>query len=132
MLPEQQRENARKHGGGNLSLGPCGGACAPDQEQQNGENDGDLFGETGQERRRADPLSDFWAEAMRLRDLFKFEFFFSEKDSYREQLREELAFQDSDWEAKLVAGADVAGALVRSFRPFCAHRVLRPFVRHGA
>ena len=33
----------------------------------------------------------FWAEAMRLRDLLKFEFFFADKETFRDELRREMA-----------------------------------------
>ncbi|HLY38892.1 MAG TPA: glycerol-3-phosphate 1-O-acyltransferase [Candidatus Binatia bacterium] len=71
---------------------------------------------------------EFWDEAMRLRDLLKFEFFFAEKDTFRDELRAEIALHDPDWEAHLAEGADAIQALLRRFRPFSAHRVLRPFV----
>ncbi len=65
-------------------------------------------------------------EAMRLRDLLKFEFFFAEKDAYRKALAEELSFHAPEWEARLAEG-DVED-VVRRFKPFSAHRILRPFV----
>ena len=65
-------------------------------------------------------------EAMRLRDLLKFEFFFADKDGFRTELLAEVAFHAPDWEAKLAAGE--ALEVVRSFKPFSAHRILRPFV----
>jgi glycerol-3-phosphate O-acyltransferase len=76
----------------------------------------------------ADGAAAFWEESMRLRDLLKFEFFFSEKEEFRRELREELALQDPDWERRLAAGPAATEALVRSFRPFFAHRILRPFL----
>ncbi len=76
----------------------------------------------------ADPVATFWQEAMDLRDLLKFEFFFSEKEEYRGEMREELAYQDPDWEARLTDGPEGAQALIRSFRPYSAHRILRPFL----
>jgi glycerol-3-phosphate O-acyltransferase len=75
-----------------------------------------------------DPVEAFFAEAMRLRDLLKFDFFFSEKDQFREEIRDEIAFHDPEWTAQLEAGPDGALGLIRSFRPFTAHRVLRPFL----
>ncbi|MGH0037223.1 MAG: glycerol-3-phosphate 1-O-acyltransferase [Myxococcota bacterium] len=75
-----------------------------------------------------DPVATFWQEAMDLRDLLKFEFFFSEKEEFRNEIREELAFQDPDWEARLSLGPDGARALIMAFRPYSAHRVLRPFL----
>jgi len=70
----------------------------------------------------------FWDEAMRLRDLLKFEFFFSEKDRFREELADEIALHDDKWESDLARGPAALQALVRSFRPFNAHRILRPYL----
>ena len=70
----------------------------------------------------------FWAEAMRLRDLLKFEFFFSGKETFREELRREIALHDSEWEGRLDGGPAEIARLVRRFHPFSAHRVLRPFL----
>ncbi len=75
-----------------------------------------------------DPLAAFWDEAMRLRDLLKFEFFFAEKESFRGELRRELCFQDAEWECRAAAGGEAIRELVRGFKPFSAHRVLRPFL----
>ncbi len=68
----------------------------------------------------------FWDEAFRLRDLLKFDFFFSEKEQFREELREELSLHARDWEER-VADPDEARALLESIRPFHAHRTLRAF-----
>jgi glycerol-3-phosphate O-acyltransferase len=68
----------------------------------------------------------FWAEAMRLRDLLKFDFFFSDKDQFREEVREELSFNARDWEER-VNDPDEARELLESIRPFHAHRTLRAF-----
>ncbi|MFQ5697241.1 MAG: glycerol-3-phosphate 1-O-acyltransferase [Myxococcota bacterium] len=70
----------------------------------------------------------FWREAYRLRDLLKFEFFFADHDGFRQELEEELAFQEPLWRERLARGASEAERLVRGFRPFNAHRVLRPFL----
>jgi len=76
----------------------------------------------------ADPVGAFWEEAMRLRDLLKFEFFFAEKDAFRAELRDELALHDPDWEAAVAAGGPSIQALLRRVKPFSAHRTLRPFL----
>jgi len=76
----------------------------------------------------ADPLAEFHRAAMSLRDLLKFEFFFTDKELFRGELRRELAERDPRWEDTLRAGPESIQALVRSFRPFNAHRVLRPFL----
>ncbi len=65
---------------------------------------------------------DRWNEAMRLRDLLKFEFFFPERDAYRDRLAAELQRLDPHWET--ADGRDVlCGAPL-----LMAHRVLRSFV----
>ncbi|MFN8545297.1 MAG: glycerol-3-phosphate 1-O-acyltransferase [Candidatus Binatia bacterium] len=70
----------------------------------------------------------FWEEAMRLRDLLKFEFFFAERDRFRADVRDEVALHEPAWEEQLRLGATAAQAVLRRFRPFNAHRVLRPFL----
>jgi len=70
----------------------------------------------------------FWEEAARLRDLLKFEFFFADKERFRDELRAEIALHDPAWEVTLAAGPAAIQALVRRFRPFSAHRVLLPFL----
>jgi glycerol-3-phosphate O-acyltransferase len=81
-------------------------------------------GEDHVENRRAT----FWDEAMRLRDLLKFEFFFAEKERFRDELAEEIALHDDKWESALARGPAAIQGVVRSFRPFNAHRVLRPYL----
>jgi len=71
---------------------------------------------------------EFWAAAMRLRDLLKFEFFFADKDAFRDELRQEIAVHDGEWEWRLGSATSETLALLRKFRPFLAHRVLRPFI----
>lgn len=66
--------------------------------------------------------ADRWEEAARLRDLFKFEFFFPEREAHTGDLCAELARLDPDWE-----NADGC-AVLRRGRFLCAHRVLRSFV----
>jgi glycerol-3-phosphate O-acyltransferase len=75
-----------------------------------------------------DFVATFWDEAFRLRDLLKFEFFFSEKDAFREELRAEVALHEPEWEAHVAEGQTAIQALVRRFKPFNAHRVLLPFL----
>ena len=75
-----------------------------------------------------DRRSEFWEEVLRLRDLLKFEFFFTEKELFRDEIRTELALHDREWEARLDAGASAIQALFPLIRPLSAHRILRPFV----
>jgi glycerol-3-phosphate O-acyltransferase len=80
------------------------------------------------EAERVDRAAAFWDEALGLRDLLKFEFFFAEKDEFRQEVRAEIGLHDPDWEACLAAGPDAMRALLRRFRPLSAHRVLLPFL----
>jgi glycerol-3-phosphate O-acyltransferase len=68
-----------------------------------------------------------WAEALRLRDLLKFEFFFPEKDEYRENLKAELSRIDPEWEQHL-AEPDGAALILARARPHFAHRTLHSFL----
>ncbi len=75
-----------------------------------------------------DPLAEFWEATLRVRDLLKFEFFFPEKEAFRGEIARELRHTDPEWESHVRAGGDAIRGLIRRFRPFSSHRVLRPFV----
>ncbi len=74
------------------------------------------------------PVDRFWEEVMQLRDLLKFEFFFPSKDSFREEIRQEMLQQDGGWEELLRGGTDQARVLLQGMRPLRAHWALRPFL----
>ncbi|QBJ97901.1 glycerol-3-phosphate 1-O-acyltransferase [Rhodococcus sp. ABRD24] len=73
------------------------------------------------------PLADGWAEALRIRDLLKFEFFFSDKSTFREELRSELSLIDPAWESGL-SNPGHGESVLAEVRPYLAHRVLQPFL----
>jgi glycerol-3-phosphate O-acyltransferase len=75
-----------------------------------------------------DRAAEFWSEAMRLRDLLKFEFFFSDKEAFRAEIRQELSLHDPEWEKRLEGDADTITGMMPRIRPFSAHRILRPFL----
>jgi glycerol-3-phosphate O-acyltransferase len=64
-------------------------------------------------------------DALRLRDLLKFEFFFSSTDEFEREIRNELSDHDIDLQEHLDAGD--ADAILKSFQPFLSHAILRPF-----
>ena len=70
----------------------------------------------------------FWAETDRLRDLFKFEFFYPPKEEYRENLKAELTRSCPEWEMKLDKGGVWLKSLTNRFQPFIGHAVFLPFV----
>ena len=59
-----------------------------------------------------DRAAEFWEEALRLRDLLKFEFFFAEKESFLAEIRHELSIHDSQ-----MGGDD--SRVVRTRSPAC-------------
>lgn len=75
----------------------------------------------------ADRAEAFWAEAERLRNLFKFEFFYPPRDQFRRDLVEELDRTDGQWSAELGAGGSGLNRLIRRFQPFVGHAALLPF-----
>lgn len=77
---------------------------------------------------RVDVLPRFWDEVMRLRDLLKFEFFFPEKDAFREEVRAAIELSHRSWEKRIDNFELDPEDMVRRMRPFLSHRVLRPFL----
>jgi glycerol-3-phosphate O-acyltransferase len=86
-------------------------------------------------RAEGDRLAAFWSQAMRLRDLLKFDFYFAESTAFREHLAEEMAWHDatqggetvSSWEERVAAGGNEIYAMLRAKRPLIAQAVLRPY-----
>jgi glycerol-3-phosphate O-acyltransferase len=74
-----------------------------------------------------DPHEAFWAQAMRLRELLKFDFYFADSAAFRDHISAEMTYRD-DWETLLAAGAADIDVLLRAKRPMMAHAMLRPFV----
>ena len=70
----------------------------------------------------------FWAETERLRDLFKFEFFYSPRDQFRKGLEAELDRSDGQWSTRLRQGHSGVKTLIRRFQPLLGHAALLPFV----
>jgi glycerol-3-phosphate O-acyltransferase len=78
-------------------------------------------------RADGDPLEAFWAQAARLRDLLKFEFYFADSAAFREHVAHEMAWIP-DWEAQVAFGGERIEALLREKRPLMAGAMLRPFL----
>jgi glycerol-3-phosphate O-acyltransferase len=75
----------------------------------------------------ADSMERAWTSAFQLRDLLKFEFFFSDKTSYSEELKEESRLLDRQFRQHAGSAADRKAILTGA--PFLvAHRVLRSFI----
>jgi glycerol-3-phosphate O-acyltransferase len=72
-------------------------------------------------------VRDTWEECLRLRDLFKFEFFFTNRREFDQEIRAETALLDPDWETKRAFSEKVREA-IDSSGVFVSHRVLRSFI----
>ena len=68
-----------------------------------------------------------WAEALRLRDLLKFEFFFAAKPEFAEELRAELAILHPDWE-RMAGDPSAIAAGLAELPLLLGHRVLGSFL----
>jgi glycerol-3-phosphate O-acyltransferase len=77
-------------------------------------------------RAKGDRMEAFWAQAMRLRDLLKFDFYFADSAAFRDNIAEEMAWHD-DWEAHVAAGGDEIDAMLFAKRPLMADAMLRVF-----
>ena len=62
----------------------------------------------------ADPVGEGWREALRVRDLLKFEFFFAATTEFEGELRAELAILDSNWEQRVTEPGAAWNALTRA------------------
>jgi glycerol-3-phosphate O-acyltransferase len=74
-----------------------------------------------------DPEEAVWQEALRLRDLLKFEFFFARKREYAEEMRAEATLMEPGWESRTIPAEDIEAVLMTQ-PMLLAPRVLRPFV----
>jgi glycerol-3-phosphate O-acyltransferase len=70
----------------------------------------------------------FWDQVMAMRDLLKFEFIFSDKETFRAEISQGIAYQDPDWEARIAEAPGEVRDLLRGFRLLTARWVLRPFL----
>lgn len=73
-----------------------------------------------------DRMEAFWDQAMRLRDLLKFDFYFADSAAFRDNIAEEMAWHD-DWEAHVTAGGDEIDAMLFAKRPLMSDAMLRVF-----
>jgi glycerol-3-phosphate O-acyltransferase len=68
-----------------------------------------------------------WREALRLRDLLKYEFFFPRKRDYAVHMREETDLARPGWETERLTPAELAAGL-RDSQLLLGHRVVGPFL----
>jgi glycerol-3-phosphate O-acyltransferase len=75
-----------------------------------------------------DPLAQFWSEVDALRDLFKFEFFYSPTEAFHAEIRAELQRSVPDWETQLGNGPAAFILLLEGLAPMVAHTTLLIYV----
>ena len=76
---------------------------------------------------KSGPLERAWASAFELRDLLKFEFFFSDKDTFREEMKQESRLIDPKFRQR-VARARTRTEVLDTVPVLLAHRVLPAFL----
>ncbi|QNO26043.1 glycerol-3-phosphate 1-O-acyltransferase [Sphingopyxis sp. OPL5] len=74
-----------------------------------------------------DATAAFWAHVDRLRDLFKFEFFYPPRDEHHAAIAAELARIDPTWAKRLASGDRGVAQLIRRCQPLVGHAVLLSF-----
>ena len=74
-----------------------------------------------------DATDAFWARIDRLRDLFKFEFFYPPRPAHRAAIEAELARIDPAWAKRLASGDRGVAQLIRRCQPLVGHAILLPF-----
>ncbi|SBV31486.1 Glycerol-3-phosphate acyltransferase [uncultured Sphingopyxis sp.] len=76
---------------------------------------------------KGDATAAFWAKIDRLRDLFKFEFFYPPRDEHRAAIETELTRIDPVWDRRLASGDRGIAQLLRRCQPVVGHAILLPF-----
>jgi glycerol-3-phosphate O-acyltransferase len=72
-------------------------------------------------------LEVFWSEVDKLRDLFKFEFFYAPTEQFHQQIRDELARYAGNWEELLQQGAPGFLQLQNNMLLLASHATLLTF-----
>lgn len=71
-------------------------------------------------------LDAFWAQVIRLRDLLKFEFYFADSATFRDNIAKEMSWV-MDWEEKIDSGSEGINAILLAKKPLLGAAMLRPF-----
>lgn len=73
-----------------------------------------------------DRLDVFWTQAMRLRDLLKFDFYFADSAAFRDNIAEEMSWF-TDWESRVAAGSTEIDGILAEKSPVTSDVMLRVF-----
>ncbi len=77
-------------------------------------------------RGEGDRLDAFWTQAMRLRDLLKFDFYFADSASFRDNIAEEMSWF-GDWQERVGAGGAEIDGILSEKTPVTSDVMLRVF-----
>ncbi len=73
-------------------------------------------------------IDKFWEQIDEMRDLFKFEFFYTPSDTFRGQVDDELKQYDPNWQHNLANTEDYATSFLIKLSPHFSHSALLPFI----
>lgn len=79
----------------------------------------------------SDPIkrvNDFWGEIMSLRDIFKFEFFYSNKAQFSDEIEADLSYLDENWKENLKGTPEEVKNMLFQQRILVSHVVLFTYV----
>jgi glycerol-3-phosphate O-acyltransferase len=79
------------------------------------------------EHASADRMAAFEAEALGIRDLLKFDFFFRDRAQFVSSVESEVETLVPDWRERLASGPDGVAALLRAAPMLCSDMMLRSF-----
>ncbi len=74
-----------------------------------------------------DALADFWDEAYRLREMFKYEFFYAPREEFARQISAMLEYHDPDWQNR-ISNKDSSLEFLQEMLPLIAHASLLPYI----
>ena len=73
-------------------------------------------------------LEEFRNEALRIRDILKYEFFFEGSEEFLKSLENEMEQRFPNWQDKVRKGQASARSILTKIRPVIGHGTLRPFI----
>lgn len=73
-------------------------------------------------------LDEFREEALRIRDILKYEFFFEGSEAFLESMEKEMDQRFPSWQKAVKKGQAEARAILTEIRPVIGHGTLRPFI----
>jgi len=73
-------------------------------------------------------ITEFHNEALRIRDLLKYEFFFEGSEDFIQSLEQEMTLRVPKWKSLIVKGEDATRQIIKNFDPLIGHGTLRPFI----